>query len=181
MYSAGCVDGTLQFLGVTDGCQCPDAGGGGASNAGGTGGVAGASGSAGTSAAVPDLDACGAPMPCDPVVESVGLALVPPSDRALRCVIQGFHDRTPGVYVHDVTIYSETASQKHVTYLIKGDGSIASVTTRSSTEYSEVCLPRPPADFDDCLASTPSDAEATAECMGLEWTGDCTRAPVSCE
>jgi hypothetical protein len=130
-----------------------------------------------------DFSDCGAPEPCEPVSERHGEINIPPDDAALRCVIQAFHDRTPGLYIQTSTIAGADGSESTTTwvYLIRPDGSVARQQKLEDSVFNpQLCAMRPPSDYEACLASVPTGSSATAECSSLTWATDCSPGTISC-
>jgi hypothetical protein len=149
--------------------------------AGATGG-AGGMGATGAEQA-PDLRECPVSQPCDVVEESYGEFTEPPNDARIRCVIQAFHDRTPGVYVHSITSWGLDGPHGPGlwVYLVKPDGSVKAVSGVGSVFHDpSVCTLQQPSDYEPCLASTPTDGYATPECDVLTWAY-CVPGAVSCD
>ncbi|HEY3493783.1 MAG TPA: hypothetical protein VGK73_03810 [Polyangiaceae bacterium] len=180
--ATACTDGLITYLGYNDGClQCPFGGAGG--QAGG-GGQAGQNGGAGSGANVPDLSTCDYPAPCELVSETFGELTLPPSDEALRCVVQHLYERTPGIYLNESTLASGigpgTQTTRYV-YLVKEDGTVNRITQAATPTNPQVCALQPPSAYEACLASTAEGTAATTECRNVTWVTDCTTAEVSCD
>jgi hypothetical protein len=189
-----CQNGTTQSIGSTNNCAQPcgvTAGGNGGSGGIGSAGMNGLAGSGtsgmpghggSTTTGSLDLFACDAPKPCPKVSEQNGYFLIAPMDAALRCVVQAFHDRTPGIYLDQTsTVDSTGSSTSTFVYLIKADGSVNRVQKSGSLiDSPEVCTPRPPTDYDACLTSVATDTYATTECQTVTWVSSCTGGNVAC-
>jgi hypothetical protein len=161
----------------------------GAGAAGGSSGTAGAGqggqgGAAGDSGVpVPDLSECDVPEPCPEVTEQIGELVIPPTDEALRCVIQALHDRTPGLYFRTTSIAGSPARPGPTQlYLVKGDGSVNTITNPNADPSNpRECSLLPATDYEPCLTSASTDTWATTECRNVAWVTDCIDADVACE
>jgi hypothetical protein len=157
-----------------------DRGGAGGQGFGGSGG--GASGGSGGGA--PDLSACAAPSPCPEVTEQIGELVLPPTDAALRCVIEALRARTPGKYLQSLAITTGIGPPSATTtvHLVKADGTVHRITrTASGTSNPAVCSLPPAADFEACVESVSTDTWATPECRSAAWVTRCVAGAVDCE
>ena len=155
---------------------------GGAGGQGG-GGQAGLGGAGGEPAGVPDLSQCEAPTPCETVEQTSGEITLPPSDEALRCVVQALYDRTPGIYVQESTIISGMGpgtSTMTTVYLVKEDGTVNRIST-TPLGNPQVCELQRTSLYEACLESIPDSEYATPECRAVIWAVNCTPGDVSCE
>jgi hypothetical protein len=127
---------------------------------------------------------CAAAKPCPTVSEVHGETNQPPTDASLRCLVQAFHDRTPGIYQHDSGIsgFNGTSTTTEI-YLIKPDGTVNRVQKGGAVISSpQICALRPPADYDACLASVSTDGYATSECGSVyQWVTGCAAGDVACD
>jgi hypothetical protein len=134
---------------------------------------------------VPDLVTCDAPSPCPDVTEQIGELVRPPTDAALRCVIDALRARTPGRYVRRLTVASSGTALPSVTvtvYLVKADGAVHRINSSSrGASDPNVCALPPASSFDACLESVSTDTGATPECRNAVWAIDCAPDTVSCD
>jgi hypothetical protein len=178
--STQCRDGAIVYLGFNDACvQCPSAGAGGQGFGGSGGGASGGSGGG-----APDLSACAAPSPCPEVTEQLGELVLPPTDAALRCVIEALRARTPGKYLQSLAIATGIGPPSATTtvHLVKADGTVHRIArSASGTSNPAVCSLPPAADFEACVESVSTDTWATPECRSAAWVTGCVAGAVDCD